>query len=255
MPSEYLLMCAPNFRDIGGLQAAGGRVACGLVFRSEAVLTPSAEDAQYLDGHGVRLVVDLRGAHERAAAPNHWWRARGAELLEMDISADIRGDAHWQAMRNDPGEAGAMALMRLTYRALPQAAALHLEELFRRTAEGCLPLAVHCTAGKDRTGVVIALLLTALGVPRDEIYADYLKSGARQNPRVVEATRGIMERGLQGKLDEAALQAICGVRTEYLDESFAAIEEEYGSTTRYLREAAGLTEELGAALRRRLLLS
>jgi protein-tyrosine phosphatase len=252
--SEYSLLCAPNFRDIGGLRAGGGRrVARGLVFRSEAVLAPSAEDAQYLDGHGVRLVADLRGVREREAAPNHWWRGRGVALLEMDISADIRGTAHWQAMRDDPGEAGAVALMRLTYRALPRATASHMEILFGRIAQGDLPVAVHCTAGKDRTGVVIALLLTALGVPRDEIYADYLKSGACLNPRVVEATRGIMEHGLGGQVDEAALHAVCGVRAEYLDASFAAIEEDYGSAARYLSEAAGLTEALSAALHRRLL--
>lgn len=248
------LAAAPNFRDIGGLPAASGRrVAYGRVFRSEAVLSPGPDDLAVLEAHGVRLVCDLRTAPERAGAPNAFWRARGVELLELDIVADIRGRAHLDAMQADPGEGGAIELMRLTYRALPAAAAEHLRQLFRRIDEGHLPLLVHCTAGKDRTGVVIAMLLAALGAPREAIYADYLESGKRPNPAVSQATRELMSRLLGGPVEEAALQALAGVRPEYLDESFAAVEAAYGSVDGYLLQAAGLDEALRGRVRERLL--
>ena len=85
------LVCAPNFRDLGGAPAADGRqVAFGLVFRSEAVLAPTDADASILRAHRMRLVCDLRGDHERSLAPNAWWRAQDAALLELDTTAGMQ---------------------------------------------------------------------------------------------------------------------------------------------------------------------
>ena len=253
-PGVARLAAAPNFRDLGGMKAAhGARIAHGKLFRSEAIVAPRAEDEAVLASYGIRVVCDLRGEPERASAPNDWWRARGAAVLAMDITADIRGTAHWEAMRNDPGEAGAVALMRLTYRALPEAAATHLRRVFACIENGELPLIIHCTAGKDRTGVVVALLLSALGVPREEIYADYLASGLYQSPLVIERTREIMRAGLGRDVKSAALRAICGVRQDYLDASFAVIEEAHGSVETYLTEFAGLDEPRRERVRARLL--
>ncbi len=248
------LACAPNFRDLGGIPAANGRrIAHGKVFRSDAIIAPVGEDEAVLLGHGIRLVCDLRSLAECSAAPNVWWQASGAELMHLDVAADIRGTAHWQAMQNDPGESGAAALMRLTYRAMPEAAANHLRRLFARIAEGHLPLIIHCAAGKDRTGVVVALLLSALDVPREAIYHDYLESGFRQSPQIVEHTRSIMSASLGRELEQAALQALCGVRAEYLDEAFAAITEKCSSTARFLAEVAGVDAAMQEALRDRLI--
>jgi protein-tyrosine phosphatase len=248
------LTCAPNFRDLGGLPARDGRrIAPGRLFRSEALPAPGAVDAAVLDRHGMRLVCDLRSARERGEAPNAFWVDRGVELIELDIAADIRGTAHWDAMVVDPGEAGAVELMRLTYRALPDAAAPHLRRLFDRIDAGDTPLMVHCTAGKDRTGVVVALLLSALGTPREAIYADYLETENRPNPAVVEATRRIMTHGLGRPVEAGALAALCGVRSAYLDESFAAIASGYGSLERYL-EAAGLDAAKARRIQDRLLI-
>jgi protein-tyrosine phosphatase len=252
--SAIRLDCAPNFRDLGGLPAADGRcIAYGKVFRSDAIIAPTREDEASLLGHGIRLVCDLCSHAERSAAPNKWWQASGAEFMELDITADIRGTAHWQAMQNDPGEAGAIALMRLTYRALPEASANHLRGLFARIAEGHLPLIIHCAAGKDRTGVAVAPLLSALDVPRAVIYRDYLESGVRQSPEIVEHTRAIMRAGLGHDIHPAALRALCGVRAEYLDEAFAAMVEAHGSTARFLAEATGLDAAMHETLRAQLL--
>jgi protein-tyrosine phosphatase len=248
------LASVPNFRDLGGLPAADGRhIAYGKLFRSEAILSLAQEDEAILLAQSIRLVCDLRSRSERAAAPNTWWKSSGAELMELDITADIRGTAHWEAMRNDPGEAGAIALMRLTYRALPWAATTHLQRVFGRIAEGHLPLILHCTAGKDRTGVVAALLLSALGVPRTVIYEDYLESGRQQNPAIVAQTRDIMRAGLGHDVEPAALHALCGVRAEYLDEAFASMEETYGSAGGFLAAAAGLDVALRETLHAQIL--
>lgn len=245
--------CAPNFRDLGGLPAADGRrIRTGLLFRSEAITAPPEKDAAILIAQRVRFVCDLRTEAERAAAPNLWWRQAGANILHADIAADIRGTAHWDAMRAEPGEGGAVMLMRLAYRAMPAATAIHLGRILAAIASRGLPMVIHCTAGKDRTGFVIALLLTMLGVPRDAIYADYLASAGRQNTATIERTSEIMRAGLGFELAPAALAAICSVRADYLDESFAAIAESHGSVDQYFA-AAGLDSARRTRIRNNLL--
>jgi protein-tyrosine phosphatase len=236
------LVSAPNFRDLGGTPAADGRrVAFGRVFRSEAVLTPTDEDERILRAHRVRLVCDLRGDHERALAPNAWWCTQTVELLALDSTAGMQNSgAHWDRLRADPTEAGARAMMRLVYAMMPAAIGVHVERMFGAITRGGVPLLIHCTAGKDRTGAFAALLLHALGVPREAIYADYLESARWPNPSVARATAEIMEAGLGTPISDAALQAICGVDAMYLDTFFTRIEDDYGSIDQYLESAAGL---------------
>jgi len=244
-----ILTCAPNFRDLGGQPAAEGRrVLHGRLYRSEAIPTLAPQEAERLATLGIRTVCDLRSEAERTHAAGHW-PSSSATVLPMDVVADFRADADpLAAMRENPGEAGAVALMIDTYEALPAACAPHLALLFDRLAQGETPLLVHCTAGKDRTGFVVAMLLHALGVPEDAIMADYLRSGDCPNPAVVAATRRIMKAALGKEVQESALIALAGVRPSYLAASHARISRDHGSVAHYLREAAGLNEERQARL-------
>jgi protein-tyrosine phosphatase len=235
------LTCAPNFRDLGGLPARDGRrIAPGRLFRSEALPAPGAVDAAVLDRHGMRLVCDLRSARERGEAPNAFWVDRGVELIELDIAADIRGTAHWDAMVVDPGEAGAVELMRLTYRALPDAAAPHLRRLFDRIDAGDTPLMVHCTAGKDRTGVVVALALEAGGVSRQAIVDDYLATAERID--------GIIDRLLSSPTYRPELEGhdpqshapVPGTMERVL----ALVDDEYGGAAQWLSDNGLSSAEL-----------
>lgn len=209
----------------------------GLIYRSEAVRAPREADAETLRSLDIRSVFDLRGPGERDAAPNDWWRAHGAVIEEVDLVADIRhaGD-HWRALVDDPAEGG-RAMMLATYAALPLAVLPHLDRLFTTVAAGRGATLVHCSAGKDRTGVVIALLLTAIGIDRAVIVDDYLESGRRRNPRIVECTRDLLAARLGVAPSDRALNALTGVDACYLEASFAVIDERYGSIDRYFVDA------------------
>ena len=244
-----ILACAPNFRDLGGQPAGDGRrVRHGRLYRSEAIPTLAPQEAARLAALGIRVVCDLRSKAERSRAAGHW-PGSGATVLPMDVVADFRADAHpLAALRDDPGETGAVALMTGTYEALPAACAPHLALLFDRLVQGDTPLLIHCTAGKDRTGFVVAMLLHALGVPEDAIMTDYLRSGECPSPAVVAGTRRFMEAVLGNVVQESALIALAGVRPAYLAASHARIRRDHGSVALYLREAAGLDEERQARL-------
>lgn len=241
--------CAPNFRDAGDKPTIGGRhVGAGMIYRADAIGTPSPGEVDGLAKLGIRLVCDLRSARERDSAVSHWL-GTGATVLAMDVVADFRAHADpLAAMRADPGEAGAVRLMIDTYDALPAACARHLGDLFDRLARGEMPVLIHCTAGKDRTGFVIAMLLHALDVPQDAIMADYLRSGDTPNPAVIAATREIMETGLGQAVDGAALAALAGVSPEYLAASYKRIAQDHGSIDAYLRDAAGLDDRCRDAI-------
>lgn len=246
------LETAPNFRDLGGMAAAGGIVRRGLVFRSEALLTPTDGDAATLEALGVVLVCDLRSDGERVRAPNRWWQARGIERLDLDPLARIpAAEEPWRLLRAEPDAAGARAAMLRTYDALPAAAAPDLALILRRIAAGRVPMLIHCTAGKDRTGFVSAMLLTALGVSRDDVVADYLASAGRRTAAATEATRLLVLERAGPAVSDAAIRTLMGVDDSYISASFAAIDRRHGGMDAYLAEL-GLDRDGLAGLRGRL---
>jgi protein-tyrosine phosphatase len=247
---------APAFRDLGGIATDDGRVIrVGRLFRSEALLDPCQADRAALSDLGLRLVCDLRSASERAAWPCLTWLDPAPQRLNFELAIALLPytEPMLERMRVNPCPETALEMMLCTYRHLPRVAAPHLQILFRKLGEGEMPLLVHCSAGKDRTGFVVAMLLSALGVSRPQIYADYLHATGRIPAVHRNRTAQIMLQ-LTGKpLDEASLQVLSEVRRQYLDATFNAIETEWGSLEGYLREAVGIERELHAALRDTLL--
>ena len=134
---------------------------------------------------------------------------------------------------------------------MPAAAAPHLASQIDALLAADGAVLIHCTAGKDRTGFVSALLLAILGVARSEIMADYLASRGRRTDRVVEATRRLMQAQV-GAVSLDALEALLDVDEAYLDTSFDTISADYGDLAGYLK-AAGVGPDRIATLRTRLL--
>ncbi len=228
----------PNFRDLGGMAAgAAGRLRRDRIFRSEAVLDPGTEDAAKLEAKAIGLVFDLRSAGECGRAPNRFWAGQGAECLNLDLmgSLDASGNP-WLAMREDASERGADAAMHTLYRGLPQAALGHAATFLRRVADGGVPVLVHCTAGKDRTGFMIAMLLAALGVGNDAILEDYMLSASRKTAAAREATRAMVASHLGQEISEQALDRLMTVRPSYLAASLATIEGQFGGIDSYLAQ-------------------
>ena len=107
-----------------------------------------------------------------------------------------------------------------------------------------LPGTFHCTAGKDRTGWAEAVFLSIMGVPRDTIMRDYLLSNdflAAKNQRMVQMVKG--------HIDPALLEPLLGVRAEYLQAGFDAVDKDYGSMDRYVHDGLGLSDATIQALR------
>jgi protein-tyrosine phosphatase len=235
-----------NFRDLGGYTAAGGRrVRHGQLFRSGtlAYLTPAGQRS--LAELGVRTICDLRTTQERLSEPSAAlpWSVR---TLAWDYEMD-RGAVMGAVLQADPNPAGVRAAIMEFYRTAPEDFAGRFAEIFRALLGGGAPLALHCTAGKDRTGVAAALILTALGVPRPQIMEDYTFSS-----RVTDFARIVGEgaswRFLQ-QLPEEVRAPLYAAEPAYLEATFAAIEHRHGTTERYLHERLGADDQALAHLR------
>lgn len=238
---------AVNCRDIGGYGTVDGRrVRWGLLWRSDAPSRLSAADRGALQQRRLRTVIDLRHPDERALEPS--------DLADDDtLSVHAIGFAPRAAHRmlGDLREArpvtpeSARSMMLELYRELPRDHAPAYARMFRLLiAPDALPAMVHCTSGKDRTGFGIALLLCALGVPRDAVLEDYLLTNRYR--RDIGAI-------LQRRVDPEVLDVVVAAHAEYLDAAFDSIHAHHESVEQFLGVALGLDRKDLLALKALLL--
>jgi protein-tyrosine phosphatase len=134
----------------------------------------TARDYQYLDSLGIRLVCDVRTEGERLASPTHWI-GKMPEFLAVPIGQDRDVTLRQDELRQRLSSPGAKTTNTARgYDRYVIDYATQYGVILRRLAAGDLPAVEHCSAGKDRTGIFSAILLTALGVPREAVIQDYL---------------------------------------------------------------------------------
>jgi protein-tyrosine phosphatase len=243
-----------NFRDVGGIPVGdGGAIRDGVLFRSGDLVNLTDGSRQRLAELGIATVLDLRGAGERVTNPSRWAEGAAPRTLEIDVDvAGLLGTSFGDVIADRTG-AGVEDFMRRNYAGMPGFLAPAIGEL-ASVLEGpeTAPVLVHCTAGKDRTGVVIAVLLTALGAEREAVLADYLRSDRFYG--TAEIAGYMVDVGAVDPGVELPLEVLAGFssRPEYLESSFAAIESRWGSLEAYLEEAAGIDAARLERLRERL---
>ena len=243
---------ARNFRSLIGTPARDGRRITGhTLLRSGHLNGLDPADWDVLAWLGLRTVCDLRSDEERARYPS----SLPAEVRQLPLAvvADIRSDAQFAAMLDEaPNVAGATRVMDAIYRRLPAALAPHLPVMFALLQTGDVPVLIHCAGGKDRTGVVVALLLHALGVGADDILADYLRSSPAQRPDDGDHLRK-MDRMTREAIGVACtpemVEVLLDARPEWLQAAFAAAAQTHGSVERYLEVNARLDADALARLR------
>jgi len=236
-----------NTRDIGGYETSDQRtIRWGQIIRSENLSRLTASDFQKLEEMGVKTVIDLRTEREHTQSPTVWVGDRPPQLFHCPI-----GDSHnawFNAQRR------LMKHARFT----EEQAREHMVEGYRRIAkEGApsfetlmdvvldqanWPILVHCTAGKDRAGVAVTLILEALGVDRETIMEEFLLTnevGRSQEKAVFmsqdrKSSRSV-GRATKGPSPEA-WYPIVGVLPEMLEAFYASVDEQYGSMDAFLTE-------------------
>lgn len=238
-----------NFRDLGGYRTRDGHtVRWGLLYRSAAMngLTPA--DFTYLGKLGIRTVCDLRSSEERRAAPVGWPEGKAPKLFtadyQLDMSAlDFSAAKSWTA-------AQAHAAMASSYPRMLVQLNGQYRRMFRELVAGNVPLAFNCSAGKDRTGVAAALILTALDVPRATVIDDYLLSNLYFDPRKLASANSGISPAFQ-QMPPEVLKAFMGVDRSYIEAVFRVIDAHPGGVNGYMRDEMGLSRADLATLRQR----
>lgn len=230
-----------NFRDLGGYRTDDGQhVAWGKIFRSGTMSGLTVADYDYLARLGIKVVCDFRTAEERKAEPNAWVSDRKIDYWARDYDSGF-GELGKLLSSDDVTGEQVRAAMVEGYRRTPYEQAPAYREMFKRLAAGEIPLAFNCTAGKDRAGVAAALLLTALGVPRDRVVADYALSEKIVDFRK-ELTGGDDKAfSALAKLPPEVLAPLMRSDPAYIQAMFAEIERRHGTVANYLKDELGLT--------------
>ncbi len=232
-----------NFRDVGGYPARGGHTRPGQLFRSDSLARLTPDGAAELARLGLGVLIDLRTELERRQ--DHWSsRVPGA----IHIHLPIHGGSRTSIMKDGHVslEELYLAVLRDSGWSLTAAVSIIGEALDR-------PVLVHCTAGKDRTGLAIALALEAVGVDREAVVADYTQSALNLDGDWMDQTlTSLVSNGVP--ISPALFEVLGGSPDTAMSRVLAELDAVYGSVTGYLL-AHGMQEASLELLNRKLVVA
>ncbi len=232
---------AINFRDLGGYPVAGGRhTRWRRLFRADSLADLTRADLARLDALGLRGLVDFRTDLERALKPNRL--PEGARIRTLELGFLPAGTLE-MLERVRSGRIDTAELQALVIGQYRRFGVDHVEE-YRRTllfaAEpDNYPLLLHCTSGKDRTGFAAAVLLLAVGAPREVVLDDY---------DLTNRYRRDVSHLFGPQTSPEAIALLLSAQACYLEAALDEIDRAHGSFDDYLRKALGVDD----ALRERL---
>ncbi|WP_430645596.1 tyrosine-protein phosphatase [Agromyces sp. GXS1127] len=223
-----------NFRDVGGLPARGGSVRHGRLFRSDGLHRLGDDGRDALRRLEVGIVVDLRDDNEARAMPD--------DLDGLDV--EVRRLPVFEGSGASQGGRG-ISLEALYHRIVTKHSAVVVEALREISSAGERAVVVHCTAGKDRTGIVVALALLAAGVDREAVIVDYALTEGHLAGEWLEEMVALI--GTYGVPDTPELRTLMGGSPrEALESALDEVERSHGSVREYLVASGFGHDELEA---------
>ena len=241
-----------NFRDIGGYPSAyNGTVKRGVFFRSGAPGLFLAEEIEALKDLGIRTVIDLRAPRRVKKLPDP--RTEGIRIIEVcagfgNILEDLNYSFRelWGMIVDEDQHGNLVSRLVASYFSALAYSNEAYRILFREILEGNTPILVHCSQGKDRTGIAAILILLALGVPEKHILEDYLLTNEYRKDFIENR---IKRRGILPKISKnyrTFLTAIEGSLPESAHMFMAEIQERYDTYENFFEKEYGLTaKDLG----------
>jgi protein-tyrosine phosphatase len=242
-----------NFRDYGGYAVGGGgRLRRGILWRSGQHHRASDADLAVISSLNLAAVFDLRSSHERSNEPCRRPEGFTAEIHISDdpVQQNAPHLAVAKATRERTPESTREGMVRNYARICfrPELQQM-IRKMFAELVAGNGASLVNCMAGKDRTGIAVAMLHLAAGVHRDDVVEDYVLTNSAGDPEARIAAGLATIKVVSGGLDEAIMRVLRGVEPEYLESAFAAVDEQHGSLDAYLAEALGADAQLREKLR------
>jgi protein-tyrosine phosphatase len=228
-----------NARDLGGLPLpSGGRTRPGVLIRADAPLQLTPDDHSNLNALSLSTVIDLREPNERERDPSAIKNSNGLAVHEIPV---------WQMMSDAGFEPTDPYDLSAFYRGLLDHAGAGFANAVAHLAHAPGAALFHCTAGKDRTGLLAALLLESVGVAREHVLEDFTLTEARIEPIRVRLSDDAERRGV-ARSDFARLLA---ATPDLLESALAHLDTAHGGANAYLQRH-GVAASTLAALRGKL---
>lgn len=243
-----------NFRDLGGLPVVGGgSTRAGLVYRADRLCTLSDADLGRLEAAGIRHIFDLRSEVEAAEFPDRL--PAGASYVHLPMTSDetLRTRTIYERIAEREIEFYGEPEMVAGYVRIMSNFGPSFARIARQVGRGD-PVVIHCTAGKDRTGVASMLLLDLAGVAPEQVAADYALSSQRRLSLQRDHTEA---RSLQPMLEDLGLDPaefapLWEARPTVILATLKELHHRWGGAAGYL-SAAGVSDADMDAIRAQLL--
>lgn len=252
--TELEIQGSPNFREVFACRSECGKtLKPARLYRSGSLAFLTEKDQAMLRALGLQRIIDLRSLSERQTEPS-MPLAAGIEVLAWDDAFDFQPGMHelWNSPKLSP-ETARTYVMEL-YGRLPILLEKPIRTLFQSIATGRVPMLVHCAAGKDRTGIAIALLLRAAGACWEDIVADYeISAKAVDLDAQIATGRSIGWWNAEDHPLNRISPQVRAVMTRsdplYLKAAFDAVIRTSGSLASFISEILGISNDETAAIR------
>jgi protein-tyrosine phosphatase len=255
---DFKLTGVANFRDIGGYSVGNGhKIKSGVVFRSGELSGLTTGDQQSIERLNIRYEIDLRTDAERSANPSNWGK-KVPQVISISVGMPRDSTPQTSIRQFSEVKDAAQAKMQMaqTTANLAINGAGDIGKVLGELAKENGPALIHCTAGKDRTGVTVAILMTLLGASREDVYHEYLRSNesvdAQLQRQKAREQSGKDVNALSG-LDPSVIKAMMGTDASYMEAMFREINAKYGSFDGFTRDGLKLTPAQVAQLRKNLI--
>lgn len=234
-----------NFRTVGDIKNIDGRILKeGKLYRSGHLHKLKKKSFREIQQLGIKEIIDLRNSKEIAEKPDHL----PDNVVYKNYSAfEDKGDQLDQArklvLKGKVNGSDAHKRMIDFYKDYVTENPEVIKKIITEVLESDQPVLYHCTAGKDRTGITTALILTILKFDKKTIYNEYLLSN-NYRKKLVKKRLNLANNlhFLYPKMDIHVLEKLSWVETGYLDSAFNEIDKKYGSIDIYIHQVLGISE-------------
>jgi len=251
---------ACNFRDLGGYKTQDGRqIRQGVLFRSGVLSYFKPNDMEALSQLGIKTICDLRNGDERKNEPTVF--PKEAEILCWNLESSVADAIKKSGWEKPKSAHHAHEILLSSYQSIPYWLIPHLQSLFQRLATERAPLLFHCSAGKDRTGIVAAILLHFLGVPRETILEDYEFTNEAVDLEAFMHKNKHSKLGLSTavnpifKQDDEIKKVMLSADRAFLLAAFEKIESDNGSIDNFIKNILKVDESNKKKIRENILVA
>lgn len=243
MPNIY------NFRDLGGYYTGNGRqIRWGKLYRSSSLAQGSLQDIEFLNNLGIRTIIDFRTELENNLYP---CRYRASQVFVLPLRGNRLNVFFDKILSEEMKRGDVLIHLQDVFSFLLENNSDYFREMFDILLnERNYPIVMHCSLGKDRSGVASALILAALGIDQEQIIDDYTLSNEHVNFAIQFPNAELFDSNVQ---IQETITALYSAHRETMTYAFEQLVKEYGSVDDYFEKELNLTQRKREKLKELLL--